>query len=57
MPAGTGVPAWSRRQSAIFKVVSTMSVSLTVEPCQPTIAREKTSIAKATYAKPAHVLT
>jgi hypothetical protein len=57
MSRGTGVPAWSRRQSAIFKVVSTISVSLMPDACHPTTAREKTSIAKATYINPDHVLT
>ena len=34
-----------------------VSVSLMPDACQPRIAREKTSIAKATYTNPAHVLT
>jgi hypothetical protein len=36
--------------------VSTMSCPFRGAPCQPTIARENTSIAKATYTKPAHVV-
>ena len=36
------------RYNAIFKAVVTMPVSFTVEACQPTIAREKQSITKAT---------
>jgi len=47
-PGYTAWPAWSRRQNAMFIHNSTNGVSLTVEACQPTIAREFRSMAKAT---------